>query len=265
MITVVCVYNDQKKLGSYLLNSLNKQNAPYERILLDNTKAKFPSAAAALNMGGKMAHGDYILFVHQDVRLRTETWLVDAERVLEAERNIGIAGVAGKRESKEVITNIKHGTPPRPAGRKISNVETVQTIDECAMIVPKSVFKALKFDEKVCDDWHLYGVDYSLSVKNRGLKVVIIPLEAYHASAANSMSKSYYETLWKVIKKHRNNYKTIYTTMGDWNTNILFFIIRCLKIIAINWYSQIVKSRKVINEQFENKVGTSVKCDNEAV
>jgi len=91
----------------------------------------------------------------------------------------------------------------------------------------------LRFDEEVCDNWHLYGVDYSLSARNLGLEVFVLPLEAYHRSVGYSGSESYYKSLQKVLRTHRKEYKYVYTTMGDWPTAVPVSISRFLKRIHV--------------------------------
>ena len=219
MISIVCVYNDGKILNDYLLKSLKNQTVDYELITVDNTEGKYKSAAEALNHGGRRAKGKYIMFVHQDVDLTSNSWLKEVEKMLDSLQDLGIAGVAGKKDERGVMTVIKHGNPPEPAGSiTIKKPEEVQTLDECLTIVPKPVFDVLQFDEKVCDNWHLYAVDYCLSVKKLGFDVYAIPMFVYHRSAAYSFSEKYYLTLEKVLKKHKKHYKQIYTTMGDWST-----------------------------------------------
>ena len=219
MISIVCVYNDGKILNDYLLKSLKNQTVDYELITVDNTEGKYKSAAEALNRGGRRAKGKYIMFVHQDVDLTSNSWLKEVEKMLDSLQDLGIAGVAGKKDERGVMTVIKHGNPPEPAGSiTIKKPEEVQTLDECLTIVPKPVFDVLQFDEKVCDNWHLYAVDYCLSVKKLGFDVYAIPMFVYHRSAAYSFSEKYYLTLEKVLKKHKKHYKQIYTTMGDWST-----------------------------------------------
>lgn len=219
MISIVCVYNNGKILNDYLLKSLKNQTVDYELITVDNTRGKFKSAAEALNYGGEKANGKYIMFVHQDVDLSSNSWLEEVEKMLDELPNLGIAGVAGKKDKRGVMTGIKHGNPPAHAGSiTIKKPEKVQTLDECLTIIPKSVFDVLQFDEEVCDDWHLYAVDYSLSVKKLGFDVYAIPLFIYHRSAAYSFSERYYLSLKKVLKKHKKYYEEIYTNMGDWST-----------------------------------------------
>ena len=246
MISVVCVYNNKRILQDYLLKSLKHQTAKFQLILIDNTNGKFKSAAEALNYGGKQARGRYIMFVHQDVDLSSSLWLEKVEKMLNKLPNLGVAGVAGKSENRRyIITNIKQGNPPKLAGKiQIKKPTKVQTLDECLIIVPRSVFNKIKFDEETCDNWHLYAVEYCLTVRRYKYNIYVLPIYVYHRSPGYSMSKEYYSTLKKVLKKYGGRYKTIYTTMGDWNAsyplkiqrvykNIKRFIITLLEILRI--------------------------------
>lgn len=230
MISVVVVYNREEILKEYLLNSLKKQTVKFEFVGLDNTRGKYKSAAQALNEGAERTYGKYILFVHQDVRLESPSWLEEAEKMLDSLSDVGAAGVSGSMEQGKTVTSVMHGKPPRLAGEIYPEKPVrVQTLDECLLIVPRTVFDKLKFDEVVCDGWHLYAVDYSLSVTRQGLDNYVIPLRSYHASRGISKSpaqvllsleiypKEYYLTLSKVLKKH-NNLINISTTCGNWNT-----------------------------------------------
>lgn len=233
------MYNNKKILNEWLLKSLEKQTSKYELILLDNTTGQFESASNALNRGGKKAKGEYIMFVHQDVELSSVSWLKDAEKNLEFIPNLGIAGVAGMSEKgntpKERGRNvIKSGGRIWEWGNPIQKPEPVQTLDECLVIIPKSVFNLLQFDEKVCNDWHLYAVDYCLSARESGRLIYAIPMFINHKSTGastypkicfqsilslGSYPKGYYQTLEKVLRKHKNYFKRIYTTCKDWRTS----------------------------------------------
>ena len=223
MISIVSVYNNKEILENYLLKSLSTQSVEYELILIDNTNGKFKSAAEALNYGGKKAKGTYIMFVHQDIDLECNDWLKDAEKILDTLKNLGIAGCAGCGENKilEIFTNIKDGVPAKEIsiGVKIKVPKIVQTLDECLVIIPKSIFNYIQFDETNCQNWHLYAVDYCLTIKRCHKNVFVIPLSLYHFSSGYSFSKDYYSTLKKISKKHRKYFKNMYTTGGRWSTN----------------------------------------------
>jgi hypothetical protein len=219
MISIVSVYNDESVLEKYLLNSLEIQNIDFELILLDNSNDKFNSAAEALNYGGNKAKGDYLMFIHQDFDLISASWLEDAERTLDKLENVGIAGVAG-RCGRKWISNIKTGIPPIFVGsNQMKEPMKAQTLDECLIIIPKKIFNEIHFDEIVCDNWHLYATDYCLSVQKAGYDVYVIPLGGYHESPGYSFSgDQYYSTLEKLVKKHKNDYKSIFTSTGSWST-----------------------------------------------
>lgn len=218
MISVVCVYNNRQILNNCLIKSLKKQNCDSELILIDNTHNKFNSAAKALNHGGSKAQEEYIMFVHQDMELNSPNWLSDVEEMLKSIKDMGVAGVAG-RKGRTPRSNMKHGTTPRSVGifPQDDPIE-VQTVDECLAIVPRSIFQENPFDEETCQGWHLYLADYCLSLKNKGYHVYVVPQSSYHLSIGDSFSNDYYQTLSKIIKKHKNNYKWIYTTTGNWHT-----------------------------------------------
>lgn len=250
MLSIVCVYNDKRVLECCLLGSLKNQTANHELLALDNTKGQFKSAAEALNYGGRLAKGKYIMFVHQDVDLCSNTWLEEAEKILESISGLGIAGVAGMsgngNTNRERGRNIiKHGKPATfwSWGTAIQKPEPVQTLDECLIIIPKSIFDILQFDQKICDNWHIYAVDYCLSVQKIGFGVYAIPMFIYHRSTGASIKSrlqtvlslgglphEYYQTLGKLLRKHKTNFKQVYTTVEDWNTSYPLVLQRIQKL-----------------------------------
>ena len=246
MISIVCVYDNKMILENYLLKNLSSQSVESELILIDNTNGKFKSAAEALNYGGKKAKGTYIMFVHQDINLEYNDWLRDAEKILDSLKNLGIAGISGCSENKKLIifTNIKDGIPVKEinCGVKIKVPKIVQTVDECLVIIPKSIFKKIQFDESICQNWHLYAVDYCLTIKRLHKNVFVIPLSLYHVSSGDSFSDDYYSTLIKISKKHGKYFKKIYTTCGIWSTNPI--ILQSKKIL--NYITQKYNKNKII-------------------
>jgi hypothetical protein len=240
MISIVCVYNNERLLADFLLDSLSRQTVPCELITIDNTENRLTSAAQALNTAGRKAHEKYIMFVHQDIRLCRTECLDDAERMLDSLPKLGIAGIAGKKKENGTLSNVTHGSPPRPAGTKtIREPVSVQTVDECLIIIPRFVFDLLKFDEIVCNSWHLYAADYCLSSKLLGLETFVLPLATYHLSTGRSseptqlfdrfrsdflgdkppfLPNEYYKALKRLLKKHKKDTPWIYTVFEDWMT-----------------------------------------------
>lgn len=233
MISVVCVYNNRQILDDWLLSGLKTQTAEHELILLDNTGGKYQSAAGALNYGATLAHGEYLMFVHQDVKLWSGDWLKDAEKLLAKTPQLGVAGSAGMKKLQSVFKMVAGEVPLENGewvvyhGPEMDNSHfrkdlqapaVVQTLDELLLIVPRTVFNRLKFDNEVCSGWHLYGVDYSLSVAKLGLKAYVLPVPVCHRSRGVSDSEQFYSAVKSVLKKHSGE-KTIFTTCGLWSTN----------------------------------------------
>lgn len=238
MFSIVCAYNNKDTFEKYLVSSLQKQADQYEPIFVDNCGSQFRSAASALNYGGRKAAAKYIMFVHQDVDFESETWLADAESMLDTLPCLGVGGVAGisgsGRNLRERGRNIISHGPERIVwefGNTIDKPEIVETLDCNVLIVPKTVFEIIQFDESACDDWHLYGEDYCLEAKLAGLNNYVLPLSIYHASrgiktfnranivlSLGALPPEYYATLKNLIRKYKGRYKYIYTTNGEWNT-----------------------------------------------
>lgn len=240
MISVVCIYNNKEILQSYLLKGLKTQTSEYDLILVDNTASQVKSAAEGLNHGGRKAKGDYIMFVHQDVVLESYS-LHHIETILDTLPNLGIAGTAGCAENtSRVMSNMRHGIPPVRVGSVFVTAPTrVQTLDECLVVIPRDTFRELGFDEKTCDGWSLYAVDYSLAVMKHGLHAYVIPTSIYHRSSglestsffsSSPVQRDYYNTLRKVLRKHGDQHRLVFTTCGTWDTRSPLFLQRVRKL-----------------------------------
>ena len=257
MISVICVYNNKRLLDDWLLKSLNNQSVKYELITLDNTSRQFKSAAQAYNHGGKKASGNHLMFVHQDVCLCPDSCLENTEEILDGLTNFGAVGAAGIAEGcKRVFSNLRQG-PSLLEPLSFIHIDSpakVQTLDECLIIIPKSVFDTLSFDEKMCDDWHLYAVDYCLSAKKLGFDIYAIPMTIQHMSIVNVAEttsqlirrfgifpKGYYQTLKKILNKHRYFVKKIYPTTGNWRTGRFLVLQRIWTIIPLVFIAFLIK------------------------
>jgi len=238
LISVICVYNNESILNDWLIKSLSDQSAKHEKILINNSDGKFKSAASALNFGGKKATGNYLCFVHQDIHFCRKTDLENIEIQLSKLDNLSVAGVAGMSSEGKNFEQcqrnmiIEQENPPKIWGNFTNKTELVQTVDECLFIIPKKVFNVYPFDEVTCDNWHFYSVDYCLSMNSSGFNVYTIPFPIHHQSLGFSQKfkfnlnsykflKEYYKSLSKILRKHKTNYRKIYTTNGIYRTDIV--------------------------------------------
>ena len=178
MISVVCVVNDRPVFESNLLASLKQQDTEYELVKVENDRGQFSSIPKALNQGGLKAHGEYVMFAHQDVSLVKESWLRRAEAACKPFGK-GVFGVASVSSNGDYLGFIIDrgefwGAPLKEP------IETF-TLDECLMILPRDIFLENKFDESF--RFHSYGADLTLRLKKQGLGVYVIPCPIYHNSA----------------------------------------------------------------------------------
>ncbi len=94
-----------------------------------------------------------------------------------------------------------------------------QTLDECFVITPRTVFSRHQFDQEVCDGWHLYAAEYCLAVESVGLPVYVLPLVLFHRSGGQ-VDRSYVATLDKIIRKHGSRNRIIRTGVGVWTNHL---------------------------------------------
>lgn len=224
LFSIICVSHRPDVLKGWLLPSLASQTASHELIVVDQAVEKHRSCAAALNAGAARAAGQYFLFVHHDVAWDSPTFLDELAMWLERLSPFGIAGVAGSalkaRFPYRTYENaVMEGDPGRLFGRPLDGPLRVQTVDELLLVVPRDLFRRMPFDVLVCDDWHLYGVDYSLSVARMGLDVWVVPLIVRHRSSGK-INAGYYRSLGKVCRKHRSYVRRICSTVGTWDTRL---------------------------------------------
>jgi len=218
MISVICCYNNKAAVQSMLCNSLKYQDTEYETVLVDNTQNTFKSAAQALNHGFNLSRGEYIIFAHQDIIFEDKNFLNDIVEYIDFLDGESIIGAAGIKEKKSVYSNITHGNEQYTVGKyRVTDPVKIQTLDEVLIGVKRSVFQKLYFDDTTCDNWHLYGVDLCLSAKKIGIDSYVIPIVFHHNSGGN-VNKGYMDSLSKVVRKHKSEFKQIHTTISSVNT-----------------------------------------------
>jgi hypothetical protein len=260
MISVISIINNNAIAKEFLLHGLSRQNTHYDLILLDNRNSSYRSAAQAYNEGSAEAKGDYLMFIHQDVLLPCHNWLKEAEESLSTVSNLGIAGSAGMLQPTFINDfeiwaryymleklflskvwyyrysrgNVFHGRDKKFwGGKSTPEIIASKTLDELLLIIPSVVFENLKFDETTCDNWHLYGVDYSLSASQKYRDVFVLPHPVVHLSTGK-VNKAYFKTLVKLTKKHRNE-KIINTLMCPWSTRPKLMEMQIQHFLSKGW------------------------------
>lgn len=206
-LSIICVYNDRNVLEECLLAGLKEQNnQDYDLVLLDNRDKKYSSAAKALNHGASIALSDRLVFTHQDIRmLNPDT--IDAiisffDSGLKFFGSSGVRKFEAKMVSNVFTSNFDENFYANRLCRRITKPEPVETLDECFVCIDKKTFYNLgRFDEVLCDNWHMYTVDLSLTANERKTGVYSVPLNLFHKSGG-VISKQFIGNLKGVCRKH---------------------------------------------------------------
>ena len=222
-ISIISVYNNELLLNK-LIDTINSQiGVSVDKVIIDNTKNKFSSAASALNYGIKKTCGEVLVFVHQDVEFLSTDSLVKIYDFADENRFtvFGAAGVKSKDKGhSDGILSAMYEGEFKSKYTSLSCPTECFVLDECLIACHRDCMNYLSFDEKVCDGWHLYGADLCMQAQiNPNLNVVVLPMDyVWHKSHGNA-DKSYFQTQGKLAKKYKDYYKIINTTNGFQYTN----------------------------------------------
>lgn len=197
---VVCV-SDQDLLRKALGSCLEKAHAePVELIAIDNSTNQY-SGPQALNLGAARAHGDVVVFLHQDVLL-SGGWfqrLSDQIAIVEGTSgNWGVLGVFGVSGGGRMVGHIKDPHGYRKWGRLPC---PVQSLDEVCLAVRRE--SGLRFDEDL-GGFHFYGADICLQARRQGLGCYAIDACLEHLSGGKVDGRFWemagrFETKWRGI------------------------------------------------------------------
>lgn len=231
MVSVICVYNNEKQLTMQLKRSLEFQNIQLEFIEIDNRFGKYESASKALNYGAEIAKGDVLIFSHQDIYLKTENEIRELAKVIDkcdVGTIIGTQGVVEK--SKKYYSNLTAGEKydPELNYEYEKKLYEVACVDEGMFGMKKATWEMHHFDEIICNNWHLYTVEQCLYARSHSAKIYVYPSQIHHFSIGR-ISIGYMKNMRELCKKYRKSFKYIWTTCYKVRTNSMY--INCLIIV----------------------------------
>lgn len=202
--SIICCSNDLAVLNKNLLSN-------YDVFNHDLIVKFFPkNICAAYNAAAAIAQGDYLIFVHQDICL-PESFFADLSESIDKMSSMiwGIAGAAG-RDCEGVYWGWCNDRGDLWGSPKDLPKE-VQTLDEMILIVPKDVFKLVRFDENIKNQ-HLFGTDLCLQISAHGLPSYAINCFCFHNSKMSyTIGKDFFDTA-SYLRKKWNYRLPIYST-----------------------------------------------------
>lgn len=215
-VTIVCLYNNPDEFTRFK-SELKKQTLSCKIIGLNNINNSFSSSALAYNYATKQIDTEFVIYSHQDIVLTNNHILEDFINYLSYFNKYDLVGVAGAYNNSKIgqtiVGNIKNADGSFACMEQINNYKEVQTLDECLFGGYTECFKKYPFNEELCDGFHLYAVDRSLSALVRGSKVYVVPIDLIHKSPGK-VNKSYRKGYFKVCKYYKNYINEIHTTIA---------------------------------------------------
>lgn len=220
MITIICCYNNEKLLKEFVYDSLERQSVEYNLAFIDTRKIKVKSAAQAYNdiLSNPQKYGveitDNLLFVHQDVYFNCSDFLLDIENYLELYPN-DVFGYAGMTNDSLVLTNIKcRKIDVYHSSHRVTDITEVSSLDECCFAMKYDLWKKVRFDEYVCNHWHLYVVEFCYNAKaESNSKIYVIPTPIFHKETnvgGLTVDSHFLKSMLRLIKKHKKHNSMIY-------------------------------------------------------
>lgn len=244
-VTYICVFNDKMQLNDMLIKSLHhvnvRDNFSSVTLLIDNTKSRYASCAEAYNKEiTRHLHemGDILIFLHQDIAFDNNEFERRIVEELESDPN-QIVGFAGMPRSGKTVSNLKYQkTKKYITSTQIREKTEVLSLDECCFAMTKELYLKLRFDERACSHWHLYAVDICYEAKRRfGTTSYVLPETIYHKCDGTSglfTDHHFLWTMWKLIRKYRHDYTSIYAPCYIVSTKYNAALVRLFRSVINN-------------------------------
>lgn len=211
-------------------------------LLVDNTGHRYASCAQAFNSELR-AHwqelDDVLVFLHQDIAFDDDSWMRRIERELAADPN-QLLGFAGMPRTGRTVSNLRY----RQTGEYITTSQAsgkteVESLDECCFAMTKELYRKVGFDEKTCDHWHLYAVDFCYEARRRlGVRSYVLPETVYHkenGSTGLNTDRHFLRGIWRMRRKYHRDCRMIYTPCYITSTRLLPCLMRLSKSMVKNY------------------------------
>ncbi len=220
--SLITMYNDKEIAQGFQENLATQQQIDYELVPIDNFNGQYSSIREAYNEAFSKTCGEYVVFLHPDIRFLDAHTLADLMKECDALTDFGVVGIAGAaagaKGDRIIYTSIVHGEEKLlpDFSQVIHNAHEVQTVDECLFVIKREVFEQNPFIKE--EGFHWYAVEYCLNMILAGKKNYAVPAKIWHMSSGKSMDPSYAVYLQKMIKRYGKDFDVIYTTIKKWPT-----------------------------------------------
>lgn len=210
MISCIVCTRRPKALADLEKNISLTIGTDYEVVIIDNSSNHY-SIFTAYNEGIRLAKGDILCFMHDDIIFHSDNWGTTLQTTLQ-DSSIGIVGVIGsqflpnKMASWWLCENTK-GTilqgertsngkyTSSLSGVEVSDVTDVVVVDGLWFAMTRDLTNHVQFDDKTYNSFHCYDVDICMQAIYNDRRVVVIPnVLIEHISMGNVLT-TYYQQL----------------------------------------------------------------------
>lgn len=230
-ITFLCCVNDEQQLNKMLLPSLEKlslEGVDYNAIFIDAQKNHYHSAAEAYNAEAKKNEiqlKEILVFLHQDIAFDDGRLFLNIIQELASDPN-QIIGVAGMPTSGKTVSNLKYKESDcYITSTQILEKTEVCSVDECCFALTRELFLRLSFNEKICNGWHLYAVEFCYhAMAKYHIPSFVLPDSIYHKANGSGglfTDTSFLKTMWKIANKYRSRNRIIYSPCYILDTRLI--------------------------------------------
>lgn len=220
--SIITIVNKDRVYKQFKDELKGQKKVSFELIKVNNDNNQYDSAREAYNEAASKAQGEYLIFLHPDIRFLDEMALHDILADIRKITNLGIAGVAGTPEQLKngyfvLITNIKQGLDAHHVGITINKPTQIQTVDECFFVMKKDYWTQHPFSD--IKGWHLYAVEQCLVALVNGKENYVVPARLWHVSDGASEDVNYVKIGNEIVKRYGRYFPIINTTVYKWETH----------------------------------------------
>lgn len=202
--SVVLVAHNRLALTRACLDSLRTTAAPFDLCVVDNASSDgtpgffrdFPypyrltyhrnesnvGLIGALNQGARLARGEFLCFIHNDVEMLEPAWLARLEAVLSAPERIGLAGLYGvrrlRRDGRYVGRTIVHCLAEGPTLK--GDWAEVAAVDGVCLFLRRALLESLGGFDEGYGFFHGYDRDLSFAVREAGWRCAVVNAPFIH-------------------------------------------------------------------------------------
>lgn len=222
LCSLITIANKEAIYEKFLCSLKTQQGVDFEILTVFNYHNEERSAREAYNRMAHMATGQYLIFLHPDIRFLSNSSLYEIMRWVTSAPLFGVIGVAGADaptvgHMSTLYSNIYNGEDKHRVGNTINELHEIQTVDECMFIVDREYFMSNPFGTRL--GWHLYAVEYCLQCQSRGRRNFVAPADAiWHLSDGRSLDPSYVKQVRDLMDEYCEQFDCIYTTVKAWKT-----------------------------------------------